>query len=103
MKKTQCLYHPQFWDDVDRQAQYLQQADALGVEFLDRVDEAVNQIRNNPLHFRILHGNTRHTSLEKFKNHVIHYEYREEESQIRFYALFHGSENPLKWRSRKNF
>jgi hypothetical protein len=93
-------YHPLFWADIEEQAQYLEQEAELGEVFLEKVENAIAAVKEAPLHYSVLYGNTRHVILEKFRRHIIHYEYFEREGLIRFYGLFHGSENPIKWVKR---
>lgn len=93
-------YHPLFWEDVEAQAVFLEAQATLGGEFLNAVEEAVETIRNNPLQWACLYGNTRHYLLKKFRRHIVHYEFFEEANLVRFYGLFHGAENPDKWNVR---
>lgn len=93
-------YHPLFWTDIEEQAQYLQQEAELGEVFLQKVEDAIAAVRESPQHYATLYGNTRHIILQKFRRHIIHYEYFEQADLIRFYGLFHGSENPIKWMKR---
>lgn len=93
-------FHPLFWEDVESYALYLDTQAALGKEFLDAVEEAIETIRSGPLMWSCLYGNTRHYLLRKFASHVIHYEFFDEENIVRFYGVFHGAEDPSKWSDR---
>lgn len=98
--RTAVEFHPLFWEDVEQYVIYLDAQAALGGEFLDAVEEAIESVRTGPLMWSVLFGNTRHYILRKFKQHIIHYEYFAEEDVVRFYGLFHGSEDPGKWSDR---
>ena len=98
--RARIEFHPLFWDDVKGNALYLDAQAGLGNEFLDAVTEAIQAIQGAPLMWSRLYGNTRHLLLKKFRRHVIHYEFFPEENIVRFYGLFHGSEDPLKWPER---
>ncbi|MCC5788801.1 MAG: type II toxin-antitoxin system RelE/ParE family toxin [Opitutales bacterium] len=93
-------FHPLFWKDVEGHALYLDEQAGLGEEFLEKVREAIDSVKKSPLHNAFLYASTRHIQLGKFRRHIIHYEYFEKEGLIRFYGLFHGSENPAKWPER---
>ncbi|MBC2592868.1 type II toxin-antitoxin system RelE/ParE family toxin [Ruficoccus amylovorans] len=93
-------FHPLFSEDVEAQARYLQEEAELGEAFLEKVEEAVAAVKAEPMHHGFLYGSTRHIILRKFRRHIVHYEYFEKEDLIRFYGLFHGSENPARWWSR---
>ena len=97
---VQIEYHPRFWEDVEAQALYLEKEAALGVEFLDKVDEAIASVKSMPEAHSCLYDNTRNIILNKFRRHTIHFEYFDDANLIRVYALFHGSENPSKWLDR---
>ena len=96
----QVEYHPRFWEDVEAQALYLEKEADLGMEFLDKVDEAIASVKSLPGAYSRLHGNTRNIILDRFRKHTIHFEYFDDANLIRFYGLFHGSENPSKWLNR---
>lgn len=97
----QVEFHPLFWDDVEAQAIYMHEQASIGDDFLDEVEKTVEVIKGRPQAYAFLYGSTRHLILKKFNQHVIHYEYFPNLKLIRFYGLFHGAENPLKWSSRK--
>lgn len=98
--KATVEFHPLFWQDVEQQGLYLHKEAALGEDFLVVVEEAVEIIRSSPLRWSRLYGNTRHYLLPRFKRHVLHYEFFQEQNLIRFYGLFHGSQDPGKWSER---
>jgi hypothetical protein len=93
-------FHPLFYGDVEHHALYIEGEAGMGLEFLDKVEEAIGIIRANPSAYGILHGTVRHAILGKFKNHIIHYEFSMEENTLRFYALYHAAEDPRKWTER---
>ena len=97
---VQIEYHPQFWEDVEAQALYLQSESELGAEFLEKVDKAIASVKSMPEAHSRLYSNTRNIILNKFRNHTIHFEFFSDANLIRFYGLFHGSENPSKWVDR---
>lgn len=97
---AQIEFHPLFWQDVENHARYLEAQAALGTAFLDSVESAIDAVRNGPLMWACLYGNTRHFILFRFRQHIIHYEYFPKENIVRFYGLFHGSEDPAKWGER---
>lgn len=100
MVRTQIEFHPLFWEDVAGHAVYVDAHAALGAEFLDAVEEAIDAVRNSPLMWSCLYGKTRHYILGKFRNHIIHYEFLPQENLVRFYGLFHGAEDPSRWSER---
>ena len=93
-------FHPLFYGDVEHHALYLEGEAGMGEEFLDKVEETIEKVRVNPSAYATLHGNIRHVILEKFKNHIIHYEYSLEDKTLTFYALYHAAEDPLRWTER---
>jgi hypothetical protein len=97
---TRIEFHPLFWEDVEGHALYLDAQAALGGEFLDEVENAIEAIRKGPLMWACLYSNTRHYMLGKFRRHIIHYEFFPHENMVRFYGLFHGAEDPAKWSDR---
>jgi hypothetical protein len=98
--KAQIEFHPLFWEDVQGHAVYLETQAQLGGEFLDAVELAIETVRTGPLMWSCLFGNIRHYLLSKFRNHVIHYEFFEDENLVRFYGLYHGAQDPAKWSDR---
>ena len=97
---VQIEYHPLFWEDVEAQALHLEKEAELGAEFLDKVDQAIAAAKSRPESHSRLYGHTRNIILKKFSNHTIHFEYFHDMNRIRFYGLFHGSEDPSKWADR---
>jgi hypothetical protein len=98
--RTRIEFHPLFWEDVEEQVFFLETQAALGMEFLDAVVDAIASVRNGPLMWSCLYGDTRHFILRKFRNHIIHYGFFPEEKLVRFYGLFHGTEDPTMWPER---
>lgn len=97
----QIEYHPLFWEDVEAQALYLEQEAGLGTELLEKVDGAIESATSQPLSHSRLYENTRSVILDRFRKHSIHFEYSSETNCIRFFGLFHSSENPSKWPRRQ--
>ena len=54
----QVEYHSLFWEDVEAQALYLEKEAELGMEFLDKVDEAIASVKSLPDAYSRLYGNT---------------------------------------------
>jgi plasmid stabilization system protein ParE len=66
-------------------------------EFSLELDEAVEQIRENPRRFSRLDGNIRRALLRTYPYAVV---YRETEHEILILAIAHGKRRPGYWRKR---
>lgn len=95
-----ATFHPSFWSDVERQARYLQREAELGGAFLDAVEVAIQSVLHSPKMRSTRFGITRRIILRRFRSHLIYYEMREAAHEILFLGLFHGAEDPLKWKRR---
>jgi toxin ParE1/3/4 len=69
----------------------------LGIEFISRVDEALNRIQGDPESFPIVYRTLRQVLVHRFP-FVIYYS--TDEQRISIAAIVHGSRNPGVWKSR---
>ncbi len=68
----------------------------LGKLFLKDINSVVDYICQNPLLFQIRYNTIRIAFLENFP-YGIHYEYFENENEVKIYAVFHTSRSPEIW------
>lgn len=76
---------------------YESQRDGLGIEFAERLDEAVERIRNFPESGQQLKPNHRRILLSKFPYGVY---YRCEETRTLIVGVIHLRRHPSSWRGR---
>lgn len=76
---------------------YEQQSAGLGVEFLNRVEEALDRISATPEAYSIVFQEMRRIVVRKFPNLIY---YRVEPEQIVVFAIFHNKREPKTWQSR---
>ncbi|WP_084185077.1 type II toxin-antitoxin system RelE/ParE family toxin [Desulfonatronum thiodismutans] len=76
---------------------YEKQFLGLGHEFLDKIDESLDAIQNNPLMYPVVHRDTRRALIGKFPFAIY---YRILDGFIIVVAVMHGSRNPLCWKER---
>jgi plasmid stabilization system protein ParE len=76
---------------------YEQQSAGLGVEFLNRVEEALDRISATPEPYSIVFQEMRRIVVRKFP-YLIYY--RVEPEQIVVLAIFHNKREPKTWQSR---
>jgi toxin ParE1/3/4 len=76
---------------------YETQRRGLGLEFLDRLEETLNRVRENPDQYPVVHRHVRRALVRRFPFGVF---YIIEDQQIVVLSVFHGSRDPTQWRSR---
>jgi len=73
---------------------YEEKQENLGVRFLDEIDEKLNLVVQNPLHYQVRYKTTRLALIVHFP-FAIHY--LVEENKVIVLALLGTSEDPEKW------
>jgi plasmid stabilization system protein ParE len=89
------IYYEDAQDDL--QAAYIYYENervGLGEEFLQRVEETVEYIRQYPLHFPILSGKTRKSNLTRFPYAVFYLIHLD---TIKITSVMHLKRNPEEW------
>ena len=76
---------------------YERQRPGLGVEFVERVQDAFDRISRAPELHAIVHRDIRRALVRKFPYSVF---YRIRDGQIVVLAVFHGKRNPNVWKRR---
>jgi plasmid stabilization system protein ParE len=76
---------------------YEQQRAGLGDQFLHGVDACFDSIRKNPELYEVVHEGYRRALLRRFPYAVF---YEPMPHEIVVYAVFHGAQDPEKWRRR---
>lgn len=85
--------------EVDQAAAFHEgRKDGLGVEFYERVDEAVANIRLNPEGYRKLHKNLRRCNLRQFTDGALWFEVQPDNSLV--VACLSGRRSPTLVRDR---
>lgn len=82
---------------VETREWYTQRQASLGEAFTAELAEAVSAIREHPLQFPRVRGETRRVILNRFPYAVY---FRVTEAEIIVLAV-HGRQDPKRWRSRK--
>jgi plasmid stabilization system protein ParE len=92
-------FHPDAESEMDEAALFLDREDpGLGREFLQAVENAVDQILSRPEAAQLIQGRVRRKLVQKFPFSVI---YSVRDTQIRILAVSHQKRRPYYWRSRK--
>lgn len=76
---------------------YEDQKEGLGDDFLDCVDEKINQIQQMPELYAIVHKEIRRVAIRRFP-YLIYY--RIVVDRVIVLAVLHGRTNPKTWQSR---
>ena len=94
----EVIYASGVLEEVSESANYYEEeVEGLGKTFLEKVQSAVQNIKRNPLMYRIIQGNYRRHLLARFPFAVI---YRIENQKIYVLAVMHLKRSPNYWRSR---
>jgi plasmid stabilization system protein ParE len=92
------IFRPEARDDLDKAYHwYEEQQPELGDDFLECVDEKINQILQMPEMCAIIHEDIRRAIVRRFP-YVIYY--RIVIDRVIVLAVLHGRTSPKKWRSR---
>ena len=94
----EVIYASGVLEEVSESADYYEEeVEGLGKTFLDKVQSAVEEIKSNPLMYRIIQGDYRRHLLTRFPFAVI---YRIENHKIYVLAVMHLKRSPYYWRSQ---
>ena len=76
---------------------YEEQDPGLGMDFIRCLEVAILSIARHPRIYPVVHDNYRRALVRRFP-YAIFFEY--DSGRILIYAIFHSSQNPLKWHDR---
>jgi hypothetical protein len=94
----EVIYASGVLEEVSESADYYEEeVEGLGKTFLGKVHNSIEDIKRNPLMYRIIEGNYRRHLLTRFPFAVI---YRIENHKIYVLAVMHLKRSPHYWRSR---
>ncbi len=79
-------------------AYYEEEVEGLGKAFLRKVDDAVNDVKENPLMYRIVKNEYRRHLLSRFPFAVV---YRIANEKLYVVAVMHCKRVPHYWKNRK--
>lgn len=84
--------------DLDHAYRYYESEHrGLGGEFLDAVENRFSSIAASPESFAVVYQDVREALLKRFPFAVY---FREEETRIVVYAVYHCSRDPVRWQQR---
>jgi len=87
-------YHPEFENDLIDAARYYQgQVPALGAEFLDEAERAVEEVMRAPERWPLRVGGIRRFLLSRFP-YVIRYRITASGETVLFLSILHGARHP---------
>ncbi|MFN6273682.1 MAG: type II toxin-antitoxin system RelE/ParE family toxin [Microcystis sp.] len=96
--KYVLVFRPEVRDDLrDAYDWYESQQAGLGDEFIDCVDDLLNQIGMMPESYAIVYLDIRRAVIKRFPYAVY---YRVISSRVVVTAIFHGRRDPKSWRLR---
>ena len=78
---------------------YNNQRENLGIEFLQKVEEIIENIKHNPNQFASINKKIRRALTNKFPYSIL---FIINETKIIVFAIFHTSRNPKTWKQRLN-
>ena len=94
----EVIYASGVLEEVSESADYYEgEVEGLGKAFLGRVHNAIEDVKSNPLMYRIIQGDYRRHLLARFPFAII---YRIEHHKIYVLAVMHLKRSPYYWRSR---
>lgn len=94
----EVIYASGVLEEVSESANdYGEEVEGLGKTFLDKVQSAVEEVKSNPLMYRIIQGDYRRHLLSRFPFAVI---YRIENQKIYVLAVMYLKRSPNYWKSR---
>ncbi len=82
---------------LDAELYYESRAHGLGDDFIDRVDEVVCDIAENPSRWPIIRFNVRRRLIRRYPFAVL---YREDDDEIVILAVMHQKRHPSYWFKR---
>jgi len=94
----EVIYASGVLEEVSESANYYEEeVEGLGKAFVGKVQDAVEEIKSNPLMYRIIGGDNRRHLLTRFPFAVI---YRLENQKIYILAVMHLKRKPYYWKNR---
>ena len=94
----EVIYASGVLQEVSESADYYEEeVEGLGKTFLDKVYSAIEDVKRNPLMYRIIQGDYRRHLLARFPFAVI---YRIENHKIYVLAVMHLKRSPHYWKAR---
>ena len=94
----EVIYASGVLEEVSESANYYgEEVEGLGKTFLDKVQSAVEEVKSNPVMYRIIQGDYRRHLLSRSPFAVI---YRIENQTIYVLAVMHLKISPNYWKSR---
>lgn len=92
----EVIYASGVLEEVSESADYYEkELEDLGKTFLDKVHNAIEDIKRNPLMYRIIQGDYRRHLLARFPFAAI---YRIENHKVHILAVMHLKRSPHYWR-----
>jgi len=96
--KLRLVWHPAAAEEfVTAVGWYEQQRPRLGTEFAAACRSAMALLQDQPLAFRIAHGDVRRVLLRRFPYAIF---YRHRESELLIVAVMHERRDPRQWQQR---
>lgn len=93
-------FHPDFETDLIDAARYYQgQRPALGAEFLDEAEQAVEEVMRAPERWSMRVGDVRRFLLPRFP-YVIRYRISTHGDTVQFLSILHGARHPSTGQTR---
>ena len=94
----QVVFRPDSEAEIrDAHTWYENRRPGLGADFLLCIEEVLDKIRRGSGQYPIVHGEVRRALIRRFPYGLF---YILEEGTIVILAVFHGSRDPMDWRSR---
>jgi toxin ParE1/3/4 len=83
---------------VESSNYYEEEVEGLGKAFLDKIESAIEDIKCNPLMYRIVTGDYRRHLLNRFPFAIV---YRIENGKMYVLAVMHLKREPFYWKTRQ--
>jgi plasmid stabilization system protein ParE len=95
------VLHPEAEQEYVAAAQYYEaQRPGLGADFLDAVDEAVADLKQFPLRWRVIEDDVRRGLLRRFP-YAFYYWVKIPNEELEILSIAHSKRHPLYWKSRQ--
>ncbi len=95
---NELIFTPEARNDIaDAYQWYEEQSLGLGMDFLRCLEVAFLSIQRNPLIYRCIQNNYRRTLMRRFPYSIF---FEQTDSYTVVYAVFHCSQDPVKWHKR---
>jgi plasmid stabilization system protein ParE len=95
-------FHPEFETDlIDAARHYQTERPALGVEFLDEAEKAIEVVMSAPDRWSVRVGGVRRFLVDRFP-YVIRYRISPNGDTVQFLSILHGARHPDTARERTN-